>query len=49
MSKKIDLQLVMNALSLIQNKEKWNLNKLVQKLNISEKDLFYIVSVITDI
>ena len=42
MSKKIDLQLVMSALSLIQNKEKWDINKLVQKLNISEKDLFYI-------
>ena len=49
MSKKIDLQLVMSALSLIQNKEKWNINKLVQKLNIDEKDLFYILSVITDI
>ena len=49
MSKKIDLQLVMSALSLIQNNEKWNINKLVQKLNISEKDLFYILSVITDI
>ena len=49
MPKKIDLQLVMSALSLIQNKDKWNINKLVQKLNISEKDLFYILSVITDI
>ena len=49
MSKKINLQLVMSVLSLIQNKEKWNINKLVQKLNISEKDLFYILSVITDI
>ena len=49
MSKKIDLQLVMSALSLIQNKEKWNINNLVQKLNIDEKDLFYILSVITDI
>ena len=49
MSKKIDLQLVLSALSLIQNKEKWNINNLVQKLNIDEKDLFYILSVITDI
>ena len=49
MSKKIDLQLVMSALSLIQNKEKWNINNLVQKLNIDEKKLFYILSVITDI
>ena len=49
MSKKIDLQLVLSALSLIQNKEKWNINNLVQKLNIDEKDLFYIQSVITDI
>ena len=40
MSKKIDLQLVMSALSLIQNKEKWNINKLVQKLNIMKKIYF---------
>ena len=39
MSKKIDLQLVMSALSLIQNKEKWNINNLVQKLNIDEKEV----------
>ena len=49
MSKKIDLQLVMSTLSLIQNKEKWNINNLAQKLNIKDKDLFYILSVITDI
>ena len=49
MSKKIDLQLVMSTLSLIQNKEKWNINILLQKLNMNEKDLFYILSVITDI
>ena len=49
MSKKIDLQLVMSTLSLIQNNEKWNINNLAQKLNIEDKDLFYILSVITDI
>ena len=49
MSKKVDLQLVMSVLSLIQNQEKWNLNTFSQKLNIDEKDLFYILSVITDI
>ena len=49
MSKKVDFQLVMSVLSLIQNKEKWNLNNLVQKLNIEEKDLFYVLEVITDI
>ena len=49
MSKKIDLQLVMSTLSLIQNNEKWNINNLSQKLNIEDKDLFYILSVITDI
>ena len=49
MSKKIDLQLVMSVLSLIQNKEKWNLNDLAQKFNIDNKDLFYILSVVTDI
>ena len=49
MSKKIDLQLAMSVLSLIQNKEKWNLKDLTQKLNIDNKDLFYILSVVTDI
>ena len=49
MSKKIDLQLVMSVLSLIQNKEKWNLKDLSQKFNIENKDLFYILSVVTDI
>ena len=49
MSKKIDLQLVLSTVSLIQNKEKWNINNLAQKLNIEDKDLFYILSVITDI
>ncbi len=49
MSKKIDLQIIMNVLSLIQNKEKWNLPNLSKKLNIKEKELFYILSVVTDI
>ncbi len=49
MSKKVDLQLVMSVLSLIQNQQKWNLNNFAQKLNIDEKEIFYILSVITDI
>lgn len=49
MSKKIDLQLIMNVLSLIQNKEKWNLPNLSKKLNIKEKEIFYVLSVVTDI
>ena len=49
MSKKIDLQLVLSTLSLIQNQEKWNIYNLAEKLNIEEKELFYILSVITDI
>ena len=49
MFKKIDLQLIMNVLSLIQNKEKWNLSNLSKKLNIKEKEIFYVLSVVTDI
>ena len=49
MSIKIDLQLVMSVLSLIQNNEKWNLKDLSNKLSIENKDLFYILSVVTDI
>ena len=49
MFKKIDLQLIMNVLSLVQNKEKWNLPNLSKKLNINEKEIFYVLSVVTDI
>ena len=49
MFKKIDLQLIMNVLSLVQNKEKWNLPNLSKKLNIKEKEIFYVLSVVTDI
>ena len=49
MFKKIDLQLIMNVLSLIQNNEKWNLPNLSKKLNIKEKEIFYVLSVVTDI
>ena len=49
MSKKIDLQLIINVLSLVQNKEKWNLPNLSKKLNINEKEIFYVLSVVTDI
>ena len=49
MAKKIDLQLVVSVLSLVQSKEKWNLQNLTQQLNIDDKDFFYILSTITDI
>lgn len=49
MSKKINLQLVINVLSLIQNNEKWNLSKLIDTLGIEEKELFYILSIVADI
>ena len=49
MSKKINLQLVINVLSLIQNNEKWNFSKLIDTLGIEEKELFYILSIVADI
>ena len=49
MSKKINLQLGINVLSLIQNNEKWNLSKLIDTLGIEEKELFYILSIVADI
>ena len=49
MSKKINLQLVINVLSLIQNNDKWNLSKLIDTLGIEEKELFYILSIVADI
>ena len=43
MSKKIDLQLVMSTLSLIQNKDKWNIYNLAHKLNIEEKNKIFFI------
>ena len=49
MSKKLNLETLIYILSLIQSNEKWSLDTLTEQLGITEKELFYLLSIITDI
>ncbi len=49
MNKKLNLETVINTLSLIQNNEKWNIDTLCKHLIVSEKELIYLLSIITDL
>ena len=49
MSKKINLETLIYILSLIQSNEKWSIDTLTEQLGITEKELFYLLSIITDI
>jgi len=49
MNKKIDLEMVINILSFIKNNEKCNIDEFVQQLGIKKKELFYVLSIVTDI
>ena len=49
MNKKIDLEMVINILSFIKNNEKCNIDELVDELGIKKKELFYVLSIVTDI
>ena len=49
MNKKLNLETVVNTLSLIQNSEKWSMDTLCKHLIVSEKELFYLLSIITDL
>ncbi len=49
MNKKLNLETVVNTLSLIQNSEKWSIDTLCKHLIVTEKELFYLLSIITDL
>ncbi len=49
MSSKIDFQNVLDLLSMIKQKDQWELNILIKQLNISKKDLFYLLNVLSEI
>jgi len=49
MSKKLNLETLIYILSLIQSNEKWSIDTLTEQLEITEKELFYLLSIITDI
>ena len=49
MNKKLNLEMAINILSLIQSNEKWNIDDLIDQLGIKKKDLIYLLSIVTDI
>jgi len=49
MIKKFNLETLIHILSLIQSNEKWSIDTLTEQLGITEKELFYLLSIITDI
>lgn len=49
MNKKLNLEMAINILSLIQSNEKWNIDDLIDQLGIKKKELFYLLSIVTDI
>ena len=49
MNNKLNLETVINTLSLIHSNEKWSIDKLCMHLMVNEKELFYLLSIITDI
>jgi len=49
MSSKIDFQNILDLLSMIKQKNQWELNDLIKQLNITKKDLFYLLNVLSEI
>ena len=49
MNKKLNLEMAINILSLIQSNEKWNIDDLIYQLGIKKKELIYLLSIVTDI
>jgi len=49
MSSKINFQNILDLLSMIKQKDQWELNVLIKQLNISKKDLFYLLNVLSEI
>ena len=49
MNNKLNLETVINTLSLIHSNEKWSIDALCKHLIVNEKELFYLLSIITDL
>jgi hypothetical protein len=49
MNNKLNLETVINTLSLIQNNEKLSIDTLCKHLTVNEKELFYLLSIITEL
>ena len=49
MNKKINIKFIQSFIKTIQNKSIWSIDKLLIELKISEKELFYILKIISDV
>ena len=49
MNKKINIKFIKSFIKTIQNKSLWSIDKLLIELKISEKELFYILKIISDV
>ena len=49
MTKKINLSTVGNFISIIKNQEIWQIDKLLENLNINYDDLLYLLTILSDI
>ena len=49
MNKKINIKFIQSFIKTIQNKTLWSLDKLLIELDITEKELFYILTIVSDI
>ena len=49
MNKKINIKFIQSFIKTIQNKSLWSLDKLLIELDITEKELFYILTIVSDV
>jgi len=49
MSKKIDFQILHNFIQFVQSKEKWKISEILENMNITKKELFYILDIFSQI
>ncbi len=49
MSKKIDFQILHNFIQYVQSKEKWKISEILENMNITKKELFYILDIFSQI
>mgnify|MGYP001206969839 FL=1 len=49
MNKKINIKFIQSFIKTIQNKTLWSLDKLLKEIDITEKELFYILTIVSDV
>ena len=49
MNKKFNIKFIQSFIKTIQNTQLWSIDKLLIELEISEKELFYILTILSDV